>query len=130
MDPFIAQLAALCRAEPMRAKWVLVPSHAMGRMIGERLVREGTNWVNLRCTTPYALAFRMAGPALASGGLRPMHPSRGAVIVDECLATLAGPDAVTDEPYLRTLYALGSAGASVWRTLAELRMAGIEAHAL
>ena len=114
----------------MRAKWVLVPSHAIGRMIGERLVREGTNWVNLRCTTPYALALRMAGPALASRGLRPMHPSRGPVIVDECLATLAGRDAITDEPYLRTLYALGSVGASVWRTLAELRMAGIEADAL
>jgi hypothetical protein len=31
MDPFLDQLASLCRAHVTRAKWVFVPSHALGR---------------------------------------------------------------------------------------------------
>ena len=36
-DPFVDQLAALCRAHPTRAKWVFVPTHAVGRTLGERI---------------------------------------------------------------------------------------------
>jgi hypothetical protein len=35
MDPFISQLAALCREHATRSKWVFVPSHAIGHTIGE-----------------------------------------------------------------------------------------------
>ena len=34
-DPFVAQLADLCKAHVTRAKWVFVPSHGVGRTIGE-----------------------------------------------------------------------------------------------
>jgi hypothetical protein len=37
MDPFVDQLAALCRAHVRRAKWVFVPSHGVGHTIGERI---------------------------------------------------------------------------------------------
>lgn len=47
-DPFVAQLADLCAKHVTRAKWVFVPSHAIGRTIGERIALGGTNWRNLR----------------------------------------------------------------------------------
>lgn len=47
MDPFIVQLCALCTAQPTRAKWVFVATHALRRTLGDRLVLEGTDWANL-----------------------------------------------------------------------------------
>src|SRR3954471_11595642 len=38
MDPFVQQLARLCRVHVTRCKWVFVPSHAVGRTI-----RNGVN---------------------------------------------------------------------------------------
>jgi hypothetical protein len=35
MDPFVQQLASLCRQYVTRSKWVFVPSHALGRTIGD-----------------------------------------------------------------------------------------------
>ncbi len=58
MDPFVDQLADLCRAQVTRSKWVFVPTHSIGRTLGERIAREGTNWLNLRFVTP-----RRAGTA-------------------------------------------------------------------
>ena len=37
MDPFVDQLKGLCAAHPTRAKWVFVPTHAIGRTLGERI---------------------------------------------------------------------------------------------
>src|SRR3954464_3366661 len=48
VDPFVDQLASLCRAHVTRSKWVFVPSHAIGRTLGERIALGGTNWLNLR----------------------------------------------------------------------------------
>lgn len=48
MDPFLQQLAELCRTEVTRSKWVIVTSHAAGRTRGERMALAGTNWLNLR----------------------------------------------------------------------------------
>jgi hypothetical protein len=41
MDPFVQRLAELCRARVTRCRWVFVPSHAIGRTIGERIAPEG-----------------------------------------------------------------------------------------
>jgi hypothetical protein len=35
MDPFVDQLASLCREHVTRNKWVFLPSHAIGRTLGE-----------------------------------------------------------------------------------------------
>ena len=48
-----------------RSKWVFVPSHAVGRTIGERIALEGTNWLNLRFVTPLDVALRMGVPSIA-----------------------------------------------------------------
>jgi hypothetical protein len=65
-DPFVAQLAGLCRAEPTRAKWVFVPTHAIGLTIGDRLVREGCDWANLRFVTPLDIATVAGAQATAA----------------------------------------------------------------
>ena len=64
MDPFLQLLKALCSAHPTRAKWVFVPTHAIGRTLGDRLVLEGTDWANLRFVTPLDIALRMSAPFL------------------------------------------------------------------
>ena len=69
----LSQLAAICRAEPTRAKWVLVPSHSLGHTLAERFARESGSWLNVRFTTPVELATRYRGPA---PGRRRHQPDR------------------------------------------------------
>lgn len=64
--PFVDQLAELCRSQVTRTKWVIVPTHAIGRTLGERLVREGTNWMNLRSVTLHEIATRMGASSRAT----------------------------------------------------------------
>jgi hypothetical protein len=66
VDPFVAQLARLCTEHRTRAKWVFVPTHALGRTLGERIALEGTNWLNLRFVTPLDIALPMAHRSLSS----------------------------------------------------------------
>src|SRR5687768_10172494 len=69
MDPFVNQLAELCRAHVTRAKWVFVPSHALGWTLGERIALSGTNWLNLRFVTPLDIALQMGAPFLVERGV-------------------------------------------------------------
>ena len=71
MDPFVAQLAHLCTTHRTRAKWVFVPTHALGRTLGDRLALEGTDWANLRFVTPLDIALRMGAPFLVERGINP-----------------------------------------------------------
>ena len=57
-DSFMEQVAQLCREQRARAKWVLVPTPRLRWTLGERLLQEGCDWVNLRFTTPIRLALR------------------------------------------------------------------------
>ena len=41
VSPSLDELAEIYRTEPTRAEWVIVPSHALGRTLGERLVLLG-----------------------------------------------------------------------------------------
>lgn len=74
MDPFVAQHVT-------RAKWVFVPSHAVGRTIGERIALEGTNWLNLRFVTPLDVALRMGAPFLVERGIDPSEEGLGPALV-------------------------------------------------
>jgi hypothetical protein len=79
MDQFVEQLASLCRAHVTRSKWVFVPSHALGRTIGERIALEGTNWLNLRFVTPLDIALRMAQTTRSSVFYRSRKDPRAAL---------------------------------------------------
>ena len=87
-DPFVEQLAALCGAHVTRNKWVFVPSHWIGRTIGERIARGGTNWLNLRFVTPLDIALRMGAPFLVERGIDPSEEGLGPALMMRLLLDL------------------------------------------
>ena len=84
-DPFVVQLHELCRAHRTRPKWVLVPGHALGHTLGERLTREGTIWASLRFTPPFELALEMAAPFLVEQGTDPVPDGLGPALIARLL---------------------------------------------
>ena len=120
--PFVEQLAELCRSHVTRTKWVIVPTHAIGRTLGERLVREGTNWVNLRFVTPLDLATRMGAPFLVERGIDPSEDGLGPALMMRLLMELPA-----ENGYFRPLADQPSMGEALWSTVRELRLAGLGA---
>src|SRR5688572_32814872 len=88
MDPFVQQLADLCRMHVTRSKWVFVPTHAVGRTIGERIALAGTNWLNLRFVTPLDVALRMGAPFLVERGIDPSEEGLGPALMMRLLLDL------------------------------------------
>ena len=121
MDPFLEQLKLLCATYPTRNKWVFVPSHFIGRTLGERLTLEGTNWLNLRFVTPLDVALRMAGPFLVDRGIEPSEEGLGPALMMRLLHDLP-----LEPGYFRPLAAQPSMGRALWSTIVELRMAGVK----
>ncbi len=124
-DPFVTQLAGLCRTEPTRSKWVFVPSHAIGLTLGDRLARERCDWANLRFTTPLDIAIRMAAPFLLERGIDPSEEPLGPALLMRLLLDL--PDA---HAYFRPMAEHTSMADALWRTVRELRYAGVRAKDL
>ena len=125
LPPFIAQLAELCVTHRTRAKWIFVPSHAVGRTIGERLVRSGTNWLNLRFVTPLDVALRMGAPFLVERGIDPSEEDLGPALMMRLLLELPAEDG-----YFRPLAEHPTMAQALWSTMRELRMAGVRASDL
>ncbi len=88
VDPFLSQLADLCRAQRTRVKWVFVPSFALGHTLGERLVLEGTEWANLRFARPFDVALQVAAPFLLDRGLYPASDGIGPALIMRLLIDL------------------------------------------
>ena len=124
-DPFVQQLIDLCSKWPTRAKWVIVPSYSIGHTLGERLVISGTDWANLRFVTPLDLAVRMAGPFLVERSIAPSEDTLGPALMVRLLLEL--PD---ETGYFKPLADQPSIGAHLWKTIRELRMAGISSSDL
>ena len=76
-DPLLEALAEACRRHPTAEKRVLLENPARGRILGERLAREGVSWLNLRFDTPKSLALEAAAGEMARLGLKPLHPAAG-----------------------------------------------------
>src|SRR5215207_2016055 len=125
MDLFVGQLSALCREQVIRVKWVFVPSHAIGRTIGERIALEGTSWLNLRFVTPLDTALRMGAPFLVERGIDPSEEGLGPALIMRLLLDL--PEA---GGYFRPLADQPTMAEALWATIRELRMAGVAAEAL
>ena len=125
MDPFVEQLKDCCRRFPTRAKWVFVPTHAVGHTLGERLVLEGTNWLNLRFVTPLDIALRMGAPFLVERGIDPSEEELGPVLMMRLLLELPA-----DGGYFRPLAGHPTLAQALWTTVRELRMAGLSAKDL
>src|SRR5262245_3833545 len=125
MDPFVQQLAELCRAQVTRNKWVFVPTHALGHTLGERIALSGTNWLNLRFVTPLDIALRMGAPFLVERGIDPSEEGLGPALIMRLLLDL--PE---EGGYFRPLATQPSMALALWRTLRELRQTGIASCAL
>ncbi|MDO8476153.1 MAG: PD-(D/E)XK nuclease family protein [Candidatus Rokubacteria bacterium] len=123
MDPFASRLAELCRTERTRAKWVVVPSHALGHTLGERLALAGTSWANLRFTTPVDLALPMAAPFLVERGIDPAPDEIGPALITRLLLELPGAVPV----YFREMAEQPRMAEALWATIRELRLAGMRA---
>jgi RecB family exonuclease len=121
MDPFVDQLASLCRAHVTRAKWVFVPSHGVGRTIGERLALSGTNWLNLRFVTPLDIALRMGAPFLVEQGIDPSEEGLGPALIMRLLL-----DMPAEGGYFRPLADQPTMAQALYATVRELRMAGVK----
>ncbi|MGH9627337.1 MAG: hypothetical protein ACRD7E_03090 [Bryobacteraceae bacterium] len=122
-NPFIQQLAEMCRRWPTRAKWVIVPSHGIGHTIGDRLVRNCTDWANLRFVTPLDLALRMAGPFLVERGINPSEDTLGPALMIRLMLDLPA-----GHGYFKPIAEQPSMGQALWSTLYELRMTGLRAR--
>jgi hypothetical protein len=126
-DPFVQQLADLCKAHVTRAKWVFVPSHAVGRTIGERIALDGTNWLNLRFVTPLDIALRMGAPFLVEKGIDPSEEGLGPALMMRLLLDLpATGQAGLSQGYFRHLADQPTMAQALWTTVRELRMAGVK----
>jgi RecB family exonuclease len=120
-EPFVEQLAALCSAHVTRNKWVFVPSHWIGRTIGERIARGGTNWLNLRFVTPLDIALRMGAPFLVERGIDPSEEGLGPALMMRLLLDLPEQGG-----YFRPLADQPTMAQALWMTVRELRMAGVK----
>jgi ATP-dependent helicase/nuclease subunit B len=125
MRAFVDELAEVCRREPTRAKWVIVPTHSLGRTLAERLVREGTPWANLRFVTPLDLALRMGAPYLIERGIDPSEDQLGPALM---MRLLLGLDA--SHQYFRPLAHEPQLASALWATVRELRLAGLSSAEL
>ena len=106
-------------------KWVFVPTHALGRTLGERIALAGTDWLNLRFVTPLDIALRMGAPFLVERGIDPSEEGLGPALMMRLLLELPEQGG-----YFRALAEQPSLAEAVWTTLRELRMAGIESDAV
>ncbi len=123
-DPFVEQLKRLCREEPVRCKWVLVPNQSLRWTLGERLLHEGCDWVNLRLVTPLQLATEVAAPRLLDEGINPCPETLGPSLLQNLL--LGQPST----SYFRPLILQPGMAEALWRTLNEFRMAGLSSRDL
>ena len=88
IDPFVTQLASLCVTQRTRVKWVFVPTHALGRTLGEGIALAGTDWLNLRFVTPLDIALRMGAPFLVERGIDPSEEGLGPALMMRLLLEL------------------------------------------
>src|SRR5215213_9932954 len=121
MDPFVQQLAELCGTHVTRAKWVFVPSHGVGRTLGERIALDGTDWLNLRFVTPLDLALRMGAPFLVERGIDPSEEGLGPALIMRLLLDLP-----IEGGYFRPLADQPTMAQALYATVRELRMAGVK----
>lgn len=120
MRAFIQQLAQQCGRYCWQPKCVLVPNHATGVLIGERLFRSGTNWANLRFVTTEDLAVEIAGPRLATDGISILEESWGAALVLNLLLDL--PASIP--AYFRPMADGPGMADALWAAVRDLRLAG------
>ena len=117
-------LGAVCAANLLETKWLLIPSQRVGHQWIETLVRNGQPAVNLRPTTVIRLALDLIGSELAHEGLTYADRSVGSLIVDAAWSRLS------PSGYLGRLRPSTELSCIVYDSLMALRLTGAEAAKL
>jgi RecB family exonuclease len=121
MDSVLQQIVDFTRQGPTAARWILVPTLAVGHTLGERLALAGYAWANLRFTTPLDLASRIAGPVLAAIEMREMDPGLGPALLLQLLLDLPA-----EKPaYFRKIADQPGVAQALWETVFDIRMSGL-----
>jgi RecB family exonuclease len=120
MHDTLTSLASAARHHPFAEKWLIAPSRRAGHQWVERVVRAGTDVLNLRVTTPLALALELAAPSMASDGVTLATGRLGTMLVDSVW------DVVAKRDYLGRLGRTDSIAELVWNSLNALRLADVE----
>ncbi len=126
MRALLRQISEVCNKNPYQPKWMIVPSHAFGRMLGERLVREGINWANLRFVSVSDLALEIAGPKLASEEIGLFNDDSGPALILKLLLELPSETPT----YFRALSDHLSVAAALWSAVQDLRLADVRSNDL
>lgn len=124
-NTLIERLAEVCRERLLAEKWLLVPSRRVGNQWLQCVARTGQPAVNVRTKTLRSLAIDLAGLLLTQRGVSLLTPLAGTVIVQQLLAT--GGVRLT---YLDQNTTAWSTAELIYRTLDDLRMAGVQPTAL
>ena len=124
-DPFVEQLKRMCREQPVAAKWIILPTPSIGWTLGERLLHEGCDWMNLRFTTPFQLALEACAPELLDQGILPCPDTLGPGLLQNLLLAMPQPDG-----HFRPLITQPGMAQTLWKTLEEFRLAGLSSTAL
>lgn len=120
-DPFLNQLIELCREEPIRPKWVFVPTPGLRWTWSERMLMEGHNWVNLRLVTPLSMALEAVAPSLLERHINPTPESLGPSLMQSLL---------TSSQHFGPVLGFPGTAEALWSSLCQFRMAGLRAHDL
>ena len=121
----VEALAAYCRTHPLDEKVLVAPTLAIGHQTLECVAVSGTPWVRLRVETPRTLAHGLVGAALSREGARLLSRAQALALVERACGEALGPAS-----YFRELAARPGLHRAVWRTLTELRAAGIDPEKL
>jgi len=123
----IKQLADLCSDHPVTPKTVFVPSVQAGVALGTALAREGTNWINLRFSTPEDIAREISEPGFLADGWSPLPKDADLIeLVPIVTDFLSSPANIyfRNQPFSHGLLR------SIHRTLRALRIAGTRPETL
>jgi ATP-dependent helicase/nuclease subunit B len=120
-------LLEFCRRRPLDEKVCVVPSFSAAHGLGEALAREDGAWVNLRLTTPTALAEEAAGLELAADGLRLLSREELQELVGGILSGLKAEGRLS---YFGRLEPTPALAGLVLGALEELRLAGLRSARL
>ncbi len=121
-DPLLRALAKVCQEHPTRRKVLLLGNPAHGAAVLERLTRSGVNWANLAVRSAVGYAAELCAGILES---TPIPPGAGPAVAAMLLA-----EDIPAESRLRAVGSSQGAAAAVWRTISDLRMAGLQSKDL
>jgi len=117
-------LTDVCRAELLTTKWLLAPSHRIGRQWIDTLVRSGQSIVNLHPTTLLRAAIELISDDLAAEQRTLASGAIGALLVEAAWSHLPA------EGYLGRLAPSGNLCAAGFAAISALRMANLTSEQL